>query len=98
MIRQQPLFHDRRVAGFWAAVRIGATVEIDDTAWKAALEKGDLVGTCRECGHYLRPGESYRIGRVTWYPAACSRTGCTYQTAGHGKRPEPAKKKDGGHR
>jgi hypothetical protein len=55
-LRQQPLYHDRRIAGFWATVRVGATVEIDDQAWLDALRKGELVGTCRTCGGYLIPG------------------------------------------
>lgn len=99
MIRQQPLYHDRRVAGFWAAVRIGATVEIDDTAWNDALGKGELVGTCRTCGHYLRPGHSYTIGAVKWYPATCTAAGCRYEAAAHGPRPtSPPKQRNGGHK
>jgi hypothetical protein len=98
MIRQQPLYHDRRVAGFWAAIRVGATVEIDDVAWKNALAKNELVGTCRECGHYLRPGQPYTIGRVKWYPATCEATACRYETAGHGPRPATPKQQNGGHK
>lgn len=95
MIRQQPLYHDRRVAGFWAAVRIGNTVEIDGDAWTAALKNGDLVGTCRECGDYLRPGQPYNIGPVNWYPATCARPGCSYEVAGHGPRPIKPRKETG---
>lgn len=91
-LNQQPLYHDRRVAGFWATVRIGATREIDDQAWTNALVKGELVGTCRQCGGYLRPQQPYTTGVTKWYPASCS--SCRYETAGHG--PRPAKKKNGG--
>lgn len=91
-LRQQPLYHDRRVAGFWAAVRVGTTADIDDQAWTDAYNNGALVGTCRECGQYLRPGVPYRIGPVKWYPATCA--GCHYETAAHG--PRPPKKKNGG--
>lgn len=90
-LRQQPLYHDKRVAGFWATVRIGATVEIDDTEWKNAMARGELVGTCRRCGHYLSPDAPYTVGSTTWYPATCSAAGCRYETAGHGPRPIPPK-------
>lgn len=92
-LRQQPLYHDRRTAGFWATVRIGATVEIDSTSWRMALEKGELVGTCRACGHYLRPENPYTVGAVTWYPARCTGDGCEYETAAHGPRPEKQPRK-----
>lgn len=92
-LRQQPLYHDKRVAGFWAAVRIGSTVDIDDTAWKTAQAAGTLVGTCRDCGHYLRPGEPYQVGRTWWYPATCTAVSCRYETAGHG--PHPPKTRTG---
>lgn len=96
-LRQQPLYHDRRTAGFWATVRIGATVEIDDQAWAAALDRNELVGTCRKCGNYLRPETPYQTGATKWYPATCTRPGCRYETAGHGPRPEKhAKKQNGG--
>jgi hypothetical protein len=84
-LRQQPLYHDRRIAGFWATVRVGATVEIDDQAWLDALRKGELVGTCRTCGGYLIPGMSYTVGATKWYPGTCR--DCRYETAAHGPRP-----------
>lgn len=95
-LRQQPLYHDRRTAGFWATVRIGVTVEIDDQAWAAALDKSELVGTCRICGHYLRPETPYKTGVTKWYPATCTGPGCRYETAGHGPRPIITKNKNGG--
>jgi hypothetical protein len=92
-LRQQPLYHDRRVAGFWATVRIGATVEIDDAEWKNAIARDELVGTCRACGNYLRPGAPYQVGRTWWYPATCTAEACRYETAGHG--PHPPKTRTG---
>lgn len=89
MIRQQPLYHDRRIAGFWAAVRVGNTRDIDDTAWTNALRNQELVGTCRDCGAYLRPGQPYTVGAAHWYPAKCD--SCPYETAAHGPRPQQSK-------
>lgn len=94
-LRQQPLYHDKRIAGFWATVRVGNTVEIDDTAWRNAIADGTLVGTCRDCGNYLTPGEPYQVGQTWWYPATCTTDGCQYQLAGHGPRPPKPKPRTG---
>lgn len=93
MGEQQALMHDPHKAGLWPSLRIGSTVDVDDTAWRTARDANQFVGTCRECGSLLRPGRPYTVGRVLWYPATCIAETCGNEIAGHGPRPAAEKTK-----
>lgn len=81
---QQPLVGHGRL--------YGAVLDTDhhviDAAWQHHRSTGAHVGTCGRCGNPLKPLASYRVGQVTWYPAACVAEGCDYETSAHGPRPE----------
>ena len=50
---------------------------ITTTAWNRAVEGGEHVGTCRECGFYMLARPTTQQGRITWYWAYCTNAaGC----------------------
>jgi hypothetical protein len=46
--------------------------QVVHSAWlRACAEGGAYVGTCRECGGYLKPRHPETVGRRTDYEATC---------------------------
>lgn len=90
--REPTLIRDPDRAGIWRAYLL-PNGDVHGTAWEDARARDTLIGTCRACGSYLRPGRPYKAGAATWYPATCIQPQCRYETAAHG--PRPAEKKRG---
>jgi hypothetical protein len=88
---QAALVHTPGTGGIWRRYRLDSGA-INAAPWLDALSRGELVGTCRWCGGYLRPGPPYRLGLTDWYPARCTgrgdQPGCGREPAAHGPRPK----------
>lgn len=54
-------------------------VRIETRAWNRAVELGELVGECRQCGSKLKPLPTEAIRHITWYTARC--VGCGHEVA-----------------
>lgn len=48
-------------------------------AWNRAAELGEHLGTCRDCGGYLKADPTTQSGRINWYSGYC--TNCNKQLA-----------------
>lgn len=60
-----------------------------DALWRDAITQRAFVGTCPECGGYLRPGAPYPQGRYrTGYTATCA--GCEHEYGAMGPSDAPA--------
>lgn len=77
------LTHDGK-GGIWHRYLAGRA--INAAPWHDAIARDQLVGTCKPCGGYLRPGKPYRIGLVDWFPATC--VSCRNEIAAAGPRPK----------
>lgn len=91
---QAALVHDPDRSGVWKRFWLTGRTAINAAPWLDAAARGELVGTCKRCGGYLKPsGRPYPVGLVTWYPAACIGRGdkpsCGGETASPGPRPNP---------
>jgi len=85
---QAALIHVPGRGGIWPRYLLPGTRAINAAPWMHALAVGDLVGTCRKCGGYLKPGQPYRVDRVDWYPAICKTVGCRWEMAAAGPKPK----------
>lgn len=97
MTHQAALVHNPDKAGLWRRVLLtdGA---VNAAPWHDAIAQQQLVGTCKPCGGYLKPGLPYRVGLIDWFPAHCigrgDNAGCGGEMAAAGPRPKqkPAQK------
>lgn len=92
MTHQAALIHDGR-GGIWPRYLLPGTHAVNAAPWAHALATRGLVGTCRKCGSYLRPGQPYKPAGSNreWYPAACM--SCPWEMAAAGPRPRPRRKR-----
>ncbi|MBM0275114.1 hypothetical protein [Micromonospora tarensis] len=90
MTQQAALIHHPGRGGIWRKFLLPGRT-INAAPWLDALAQHHPVGTCRDCGGYLKPGKPYRPAGSTrdWYPATCDT--CKADTAAAG--PSQRKKK-----
>lgn len=65
----------RRFCIYGASAEGGAM--LDSRAWNGSVQTSwdtgefEPVGTCRHCGHDMRPLPTEQVGHITWYTAEC---------------------------